>query len=418
MIKVAIRTSDRNQFRRCRVAWNYGSPLREGMRRVSGIETRHLDFGSALHAGLEIYYDYGRQPLPTTPQEQVNHLKNALEWEAIIAYRNYMIEWRKQLIAAERYHLAAQEEWEGLNQLGESMLNRYFEWAEVEYRDYEVAYSEIEFEVPIPVHGQLLRNVVNHPSINLNAFKGEWIVRDTTKSQDKFLIKGQDNLVDSLDPNTYYLCVYQLHPVGWQLVTYQGRIDLILRHKKSGRYWVVDHKSTQRFDPLTDWIDIDPQASAYYWAVKRALGVDVEGVIFNYLKKAAPEPPKLIRKGKALSQDLSQSTTKVLYLTAIKQCGFNPMDYAEFLAKYEEPEYFRSKKTYRTGDELNRIEEFIAKEAIDMLNEPMIYPNPSQFNCNGCAFKDPCHIIHSGGDDMWFLKESGAYVYNAERAIK
>jgi hypothetical protein len=377
------------------------------MRKVSGIETKHLSFGSALHTGLEIYYDFSRQPSSDADEDTKQQIMSVVEYEAIIAYQDYMNEWRRHLISIERYYPQSQEEWERLNKLGEDMLDGYFKWAEQEYRDYEVAYSEVEFEVPIPVHESLMVNVLQAVNENLNAFLG---------SHCKTIIN--DEICETLEPNTLYLVVLDIETNTWQLVTYQGRIDLIFRHKKSGRYWVVDHKSTQRFDPLTDWIDIDPQASSYYWAIKRSLGIDVEGVIINYLKKTVPYPPELIRKGKALSVNKAQNTTKALFRQSIKEYGFNPMDYAQFMDEFVDPEFYRCRKTYRSSDELDRIEEFIAKEAIDMLNDPMIYPNPSQFNCSGCAFKDPCHMMHSSGDDMWFIKESGAYEYNHERAIK
>lgn len=408
-MKIAIRTSDRNQFRRCRLAWDYGSPLRHNMRRVAGIETRHLDFGSAIHLALEIYYDFARQPSSDATDEDKAFIDIVLRAEAIQAFNDYMLEWRKQLINNERFHPEAEEEWNDLVTLGNGMLTGYFDWAANEYRDYEVAYSEVEFEVPIPVPDELAiqLNEKNYITQTVGADLGSELKQDPHYHE----------FWPALEDDTYYLLYWNNDTKRFDLVLYQGRIDVIFRHKTSGRYWIDDHKTTVRFDDITDWIDIDPQAGAYFWAVKKILGIDVEGVIFNYLRKALPDEPKVL-KGGNLSKDKSQNTTVALYVNKIKELGLNPEPYLEFLETFEEPQFFRSKQTYRTDDELKYIEYCIAAEAIDMLNDPSIYPNPNQINCRGCAYKQPCQMKHEDNTDVWFLEESGAYVYNSEREIK
>lgn len=407
--KVAIRTSDRNQFRRCRLAWHYGSPLRMGKKRIAGIETRHLDFGSAIHLALEIYYDFARQPSSDATEEDKAFIDVVLRAEAIQAFNDYMLEWQNDLINNQKYHPAAEEEWNGLVRLGNGMLNGYFDWASLEYSDYEIAYSEVEFEVPIAVPDDIAikLNERNYITQTVGADLGSELKKD----------EHYKEFWPALKDDTYYLLVWNNETKRFDLVTYQGRIDVILRHKSSGRYWIVDHKTAAKFDDITDWIDIDPQGSAYFLAVKKILGVDVEGVIFNYLRKAVPDEPKVLKSGK-FSMDKSQNTTKKLYIQALKREGLSTEPYMDFLRSFEEPKFFKSQVTYRTDDELKYIEYCIATEAIDMLNDPSIYPNPNQINCRGCAYKQPCQMRHEDNDDIWFLEESGAYVYNSEREIK
>ena len=56
--KLIVRTSDRGTFRRCRELWNFTSKIRENWEYVPGVEA--LDFGTAIHAALEVYYDPDR----------------------------------------------------------------------------------------------------------------------------------------------------------------------------------------------------------------------------------------------------------------------------------------------------------------------------------------------------------------------
>ena len=57
----------------------------------------------------------------------------------------------------------------------------------------------------------------------------------------------------------------------------QFKIDLLIRDRKTGQMWLVDHKSAKDFSRKTE-IDIDDQFGLYTWGL-RQLGVDVMGTI-------------------------------------------------------------------------------------------------------------------------------------------
>jgi hypothetical protein len=41
--------------------------------------------------------------------------------------------------------------------------------------------------------------------------------------------------------------------------------------------------------------------------------------------------------------------------------------------------------------------------AIDMLNDPQVYPMPTKFKCTWCAFRQVCLQMNDGSDYQWTL---------------
>ena len=189
---------------------------------------------------------------------------------------------------------------------------------------------------------------------------------------------------------------------------YQGRIDAIIQDER-GRYWLMDHKTAAQFGDTT-WLDLDTQISAYCWAVNKQLGVKLEGLVYNELKKSVPKPPSVNKNG-TLSQNKAARTSYHLYKQAIRDLGLNESDYAEYLEYLKaKSNYFRRTYISRSPAELERVELYIRMEAQEMLNpEVLIYPNPSRFNCSSCAFLAPCLAMQDGSDVKWILNSSGNY---------
>lgn len=86
-----------------------------------------------------------------------------------------------------------------------------------------------------------------------------------------------------------------------------GKIDAIVRHRDSGRVYVVEHKtSSETLDPGSDYwrrLLLDSQVSTYMMAV-RALGYEPAGTIYDVIAKpaqrpllATPEDKRRYRKG-------------------------------------------------------------------------------------------------------------------------
>lgn len=186
-------------------------------------------------------------------------------------------------------------------------------------------------------------------------------------------------------------------------VVYQGRIDLIVEDDYG--YWLYDHKTTAQFG-ATEWLGLDDQCSSYAWAIKKMLGLEVRGVVYNELRKKAPKPPKVLRDG-TLSVNKMQDTTYETYLNAIRMGGFSEKAYADMLAylKANPKEFVRRTRVLFRPETLDIVERRIKMEAAEMLDHPAIYPTPSRFNCNGCSFFAPCLALHEGRDYVAILDE-------------
>jgi CRISPR/Cas system-associated exonuclease Cas4 (RecB family) len=193
-------------------------------------------------------------------------------------------------------------------------------------------------------------------------------------------------------------------------VFYQGRIDLILEDMRDGLYWILDHKTAAQFGQ-TEHLELDAQCGSYVWGLKKMLNLDVQGIIYSESRKKVPKRPDVLKNGN-LSKNKNQGTSYYAYLEAIEEGGHEIGFYREFLdyLQTEGQEYFRRMQVHRSRAELASIERNIQQEAIDMLNNPSIYPNPDRWNCNGCVFRTPCLMRQDNSDWQWHLDNSGLYI--------
>lgn len=191
---------------------------------------------------------------------------------------------------------------------------------------------------------------------------------------------------------------------------YVGRIDRIVVDQYD-RYWVVDYKTAARFD--TSKLDIEPQATAYTWAASKALGLDIEGVIWIQLLKESPKAPRQLVNGE-FSQAQNQKTSSVMYRdTLMKVYGEIPARYVEFLNWLISTEtewgdrYIRHDLLRRNKHWLFAEEDKIRDELRDMVNPGLpLYPNPTRDCAWDCPFKAPCLAMDDGSDYIFLLKEN------------
>lgn len=193
-------------------------------------------------------------------------------------------------------------------------------------------------------------------------------------------------------------------------IEYEGTIDLIFRHKKTGKVWFMDHKTTSSLDIYENNSRMDRQISRYWWALKK-LGYDVGGFIYNIVLKDYPVMPKVLKNGK-LSTAKNQNTTLELYMKAIEELGQLPEQYMDFLEylEYYPREYFRRVNVTRTDAELaNAMFEFYhqAKEAQSLKegdNQNFIYRNITKDCSWDCPFMDVCKAQMDGSNVDFLMK--------------
>lgn len=195
-------------------------------------------------------------------------------------------------------------------------------------------------------------------------------------------------------------------------VPYSFKPDGLIRDRQ-GRYWILEHKSADKLPDNTDYLLLDDQCGKYIWALWKAEGIHVEGVLYSMARKKLPTPLKVLKNG-LLSQDKRILTTfDYAGRQILEHFGTIPEDYADYLENLRNKEnpFFYRENVRRNARELDFIQMSVVAEAREMLDPNVaIYRNPNRFNCSSCAFVGPCIMQAEGGDVEPTLE--GNYIQN------
>lgn len=360
-----LSATERQEFRDCRRKWDWASYSRQGLEPKKPATA--LSFGHGIHATLEFMYQ----------QESVG---NYIGREVVQQYWNKWVD-DKLLDYAEKVPTLfgdIRQEWEHHRELGEKMLMNYRAWSLS--RDHKDFAKVLSTEQEIAVY--------------LWDYSNDQAFRFT-----------------------------DAHNQVWE-IWLVGRIDMIVQDW-DGSIWVLDHK-TSKDTVKREKLLIDDQMTVYLYAVQRILYQPVAGALYNVLRKKVPSVPQLLKDGKNLSRAKIDTTYEV-YLDTILSFGFDPEEYADILSFYEgrESEFFTRVRIERNANEIELIGKYLVMEAIDMLNAPYIYPNPTWMCQSFCDFSELCYAKNRGDDisaviEFGFQKrkaEEGS-VYNRESTIE
>jgi len=320
-----LRTSERGDFK-CPWLWYHHWVL--------GISPVRLPtwgvFGSALHRGLQVYYP---------PGVRRGNIGDACD--AFLEYLDGEIRKIGVDIFEEEYERAerkAQEDNKSIklvpaHELGPIMLQEYAQYYGPD-KDWEVIHTEQPFQITVPTP--------NHTGA---------------------------------------------------LVIYAGTWDALMRHRRTKRYWLWDHKGPKTL-PKAETLEMNDQAGSYLWVAKEVLlhlGVFtardvIDGIVFNYLKKALPDPRPVNAAGESLNQDGSVS---------LKQPAPRFLRYESFRGPAQKVMQAR------------RVQD-IAIHMQDMRDGTTpVYKNVTH-ECPRCILFDMCSA-HEAGDD-WELIRDELYV--------
>jgi hypothetical protein len=166
-----------------------------------------------------------------------------------------------------------------------------------------------------------------------------------------------------------------------------------LVQKKDGSIWIKEFKTTKSLPTDLGWLQIDPQASAYQYAVAEVTGLQISGTIYTWLKKKTPAQPKELASG-GVQERKNIVTTAEAFYEGLVRLGYNPAHYKEFIQDIasREGDNFFLRTEVATGRKqralmasmLNDITTEMARE------DALMYPSPSERNCSKCDFFTPC----------------------------
>lgn len=181
-------------------------------------------------------------------------------------------------------------------------------------------------------------------------------------------------------------------------VIIKGRIDVVIQDKY-GKYWVVDHKTTTDIPPETAFHSMDPQLTIYPVAVEQQLGIQVEGVIYNYVLSRPPSFPKLNKDGSISKQEV-KTDYPTLY-RFLKDNGRDPLEYSEVLLPLQqESPFLKRYKLPRTAPITNRILQEAKWTAREILDHETVTRNVTR-QCDRCPYQELCRAELFGLDTRY-----------------
>jgi len=416
---IPIHTSDRETFKDCRRKWDWSSPARKNLVRkvkVHGV-IMHFWFGTGIHLALQKYYD------PVLKEDPVKVFEEWFntEWNGGIVHFNdleqyadrdpspmtsngtlfdphtgkevyirWMIKGLSELLPDPDFELFEQH-----RVLGIGMLNYYKDYAARE-DNFRVVATEHTFSVPIQ-----------------DEFGQTLYLPDFRRMPDWW----------SVDP----LYGYEEGNHTRKQVHARGRRDAIVQDLENGQYGIIDHKTARAIDEdYFRHLDLDEQCTTYMWASEREAEIydteykKIDFVIYNALRKAFPTPPTITSRGLPSLDRQKESTTAAMFDKCIKDNGLELIlqgdpkmqSYYTYLLEQGEKLFIQRGApghpyVTRNKHQKAMVGKRLYYEAMDMLSDPAIYPNPTKrYSCLNCVFRQPCVMAEDGSDYEFVLSDS------------
>lgn len=193
---------------------------------------------------------------------------------------------------------------------------------------------------------------------------------------------------------------------GYDQILYGATIDRIAIDKRTGLLWIIDYKTAKRMQ--TQFLQTDPQISAYCWIVSSLYGLPVGGFVYQQHRKDVPEDPRILASGK-ISTAKGLRTTHRAYRRAllnlygdVEVAPRANIDYLNELNRIESVEtdlFIRRDRIRRNQRQVEAEGEKVLMEVEEMFREDIpLYPSPTRECAHLCNFNNACISLDDGGD--------------------
>lgn len=182
--------------------------------------------------------------------------------------------------------------------------------------------------------------------------------------------------------------------VDGKVFIFKGRLDLIVEDTEDGSLWLVDHKTATTIPQPTSFHGMDPQLMLYPWAAKQQYGIELKGVIWNYVRSKPPSYPQELKSG-GISRRKISTDYPTLYRW-LKSHGYDPRDYAGILKPmYTKSEFLRR---YKMPREEHVTREIIldALSVVKRIDETKRFTRSISRDCVKCSYHDLCRSELNG----------------------
>ena len=421
---IPIHSSDRAAFKFCRRKWAWSSPARMNLiprTQVYGVQ-ENLWFGTGIHHALERYYNPGIREHPAIAFATWFEL----QWRGGIVSEHEVKEFadREPSLRPDGSYrvlglcdiLDSEEKKETVlahKELGEGMMNYYVPYAE-EHDNFSVISVEHDFSVPVlSPDGEPLYWIDNRempegwePNFDEGNEFGPYMKKEWTD-----YTQGS------------------VHTIKKQ-VHVRGRMDVIVQDQEHGRYGIRDYKTAARIDDsYFRHLDLDEQCTSYLSfgqleaRIHQLEYTSLEYIDYVALLKAYPKPPTFTSRGLPSLDRQKESTTAKMFeeavlsqphLKAIFSADEKMQNYYTWLLNQGDDRFINIQPTWRNSTQRKNAALRLYYEAIDMLNNPVAYPNPSKnYSCLNCIFRTPCLAAEDGSDYLAILEDG--YMPNWDR---
>lgn len=330
-----LRPWDREWFKRCRRAWDFGSRTRLNLE--SRTPRWSTDVDRALRDALAVYYFPGMW-----------------EWNRAVVlpltYHAFDRTMEKQRARFEDAAVLTPERAEAHEQAaarGRELLGRYLEWAPAVDRFWPVR-VESDFDVQVPD--------LRHP--------------------------GSDLVSPDAQP-----------------IRYTGRIDMLVVDEHDAYWIVRHRYVDAGFTDLDLLLlDDEPVAACWAWEIFY-IGMRIAGTIHNELRLGGdpPDPAEPVRRPRA-SHAFARARAanrgsghRRMYAQAERE--------PDEIVVEEGGDMFRRTRIPRGRPEVEHLGERLQLEILEMVDPDLaIYPTPVAEHCTRCDYRSPCVALNQSGD--------------------
>lgn len=172
-----------------------------------------------------------------------------------------------------------------------------------------------------------------------------------------------------------------------------GVIDLVCKHKSTGKIYLFDYKFCSTQKTYCDII-LNEQLYIYAYLYASKNWLDVEDVVVGYISIPYAElsPPKVLSNGK-LSVNKTQATSYQLFVDAIIKQKLNISDYEDILEHLKSFKYIKIIHSTVSRDKVDSIIDNIKNIEKDMQKD-YVLECWDNYKCSKCLYVVECKHIY------------------------